>query len=94
MNTFPFSLILLLLVTFFVLRRRRSLFTSVKIPKVVHKIFLNKQMNPQPIEGAIQRAMDTWTTLNPGYTLKFWWGEDCRNYLFFLINLNYSYFLI
>ena len=74
-------LFLILLVCFVVLLPKRSLFTSIKIPKVVHKIFLNREMNEQPIEGPIQRAMDTWKTLNPGYTLKFWFGEDCRNYL-------------
>jgi mannosyltransferase OCH1-like enzyme len=36
-------------------------------------------MKEMPIENNIKKAMDTWK--RPGYTLKLWYGDDCRKYL-------------
>jgi hypothetical protein len=49
------------------------------IPKTVHKIFIDSKMEPGPIDQKIQKAMDTWK--RPGYTVKLWYGNECRKYL-------------
>jgi mannosyltransferase OCH1-like enzyme len=54
--------------------------TLPQIPKIVHKIFLSSGEIPI-IENNIQNAMNTWKTLNPGYSFKLWYLEDCRKYL-------------
>ena len=51
------------------------------IPKVIHKIFINSEMKEIPIDDNIKNAINTWTKLNPDYTLKIYYGNDCRNYL-------------
>ncbi len=48
-----------------------------KIPRVVHKIFIDSTMQPIPIPENIQRAIDTWK----GYNVKIWFGNDCKEYL-------------
>jgi hypothetical protein len=51
------------------------------IPDVVHKIFINSEMKEVPISNDISNAMNTWITLNPGYKLRLWYGNDCRKFL-------------
>jgi len=51
------------------------------IPDVIHKIFINSEMKEIPISDDISNAMNSWVTLNPGYKLKLWYGNDCRKFL-------------
>jgi mannosyltransferase OCH1-like enzyme len=75
-------LVLLVLILIFLAIISVSQFEpSNKIPPVVHKIFINETMEKIEIEEPIKKAIKTWTDLNPDYTLKMWYGNDCRNYL-------------
>jgi len=74
-------LVLILILVFTTFFTTKSSFVGIKIPNVVHKIFINDHMSEIPIHGQVNTAMKTWQTLNPGYTLKIWYGNDCRNYL-------------
>ena len=78
------SLALLTLLVLLVVKLSISKFKLIKtnkIPQVIHKIFINENMEILNISPPIKKAMNTWTKLNPGYTLKIWNGNECRNYL-------------
>ena len=57
------------------------------IPKVINKIYIQHSGNllESDVNGNIQLAHNSWIQNNPGYTLKLWSLDDCRDYL-------YSYF--
>ena len=60
---------------------KNNFLNTKSIPKVIHKIFITNQMEIKNISDDINNAINTWTNLNPGYTLKSWSGNDCLNYL-------------
>jgi mannosyltransferase OCH1-like enzyme len=51
------------------------------IPNIIHKIYLDNTMGKTTISPDINFAINTWKDLNPGYTVKLWYGDDCINYL-------------
>ena len=51
------------------------------IPNIIHKIFIDDTMEKIIIPQNISNAINSWTNLNPGYTLKYWFGNDCLKYL-------------
>lgn len=75
------KLLLFLIVLFLVFYFTKSSFVGSEpiIPRVIHKIFIDSNMKPGPIDNNIQRAIDTWKL--PGYNLNLWYGNDCREYL-------------
>jgi len=75
-----FILVILILILILIYYKK-STFKPVPIPKIVHKIFINSEMKELPIENNVQQAIDTWKNLNPGYSIKLWYGNDCRDYL-------------
>jgi hypothetical protein len=79
---FVVCIIIFLIVTL-IRSTKKSSFTDNKetIPKVIHKIFIDSEMKQIKIDTDISNAMDTWVNLNPGYKLKLWYGNDCRQFL-------------
>ena len=71
--------VIAIIILFIVFSLKSNFAETVSIPKTVHKIFIDSKMEPGPIDGNIQRAMDTWK--RPGYTVKLWYGNECRDYL-------------
>lgn len=52
------------------------------IPKVVHKIYIQDDMQiPSEIPKVIQEQHDNWKRLNPEYEHRFYSGKDCEQYL-------------
>lgn len=57
---------------------------TVSVPKVIYKIFLtgDGKLPDYESHSKVQRdALLSWTTKNPGYTLKYFGLDDCRTYL-------------
>jgi len=71
--------VIAIIILFIVFSLKSNFAETVSIPKTVHKIFIDSKMEPGPIDDNIQRAMNTWK--RPGYTVKLWYGNDCREYL-------------
>ena len=58
----------------------KSELTSV--PKVIHKVYIEHSMTiPKPLPKPIQEARDSWKIMNPEYTIKYYSGKDCEDYL-------------
>jgi mannosyltransferase OCH1-like enzyme len=72
-------LIIIVLILIILLKNKKESFTSKLIPDVIHKIYIIE--NNDVIPSNIQNAINTWKDLNPGYTLKIWYHNDCLNYL-------------
>lgn len=53
------------------------------IPKVIHKVFIDHSMklDLNSLDNHTKEAHESWRTMNPNYTIKYYSGEDCRNYL-------------
>jgi len=61
-----------------------SSFTNVKsnvIPNIIHKIYINESMSRDENIINSNTTLSSWVTLNPGYTLKIWFGDECLKYL-------------
>ena len=52
-----------------------------KIPKVIHKIYIQHDNQFGHIPPEIQEAHASWKQMNPDYTLKLYNGHDCERYL-------------
>ena len=53
-----------------------------KIPKILNKIFIDDSMElPKVLGQEIKECHDKWKELNPDYNVRFWSGNECRNYL-------------
>lgn len=52
-----------------------------KIPKIIHKVFINDNMNLENLPEGVYEAIQKWKELNPEYELKLWSGNDCRKYI-------------
>jgi hypothetical protein len=76
-----FVLLILIIVILFIYFKfsKKESFSFKLIPDVIHKIYITE--DNQAIPDNIQNAINTWKTLNPGYTLKIWNNDDCLNYL-------------
>lgn len=52
------------------------------IPKVIHKVYIqNDGTIPDILDSHIEESHKSWINLNPGYTIKYWSLQDCREYL-------------
>ena len=52
------------------------------IPKVIHKVYIqNDGTIPDILDSHIEESHQSWIILNPGYTIKYWSLNDCREYL-------------
>lgn len=53
------------------------------IPKVIHKVLINHSMslNIDNLDAHTKEAHDSWRSMNPNYELRYYSGEDCRDYL-------------
>ena len=74
-----FILILSLLYFFFFKVKESFTEPEKLIPNVIHKVYIVD--GNQDIPSNIKKAIKTWTDLNPGYTLKYWYLGDCLEYL-------------
>ena len=53
-----------------------------KIPNVIHKVYIEDSMSiPVTLPPEIQEAHDSWRLMNPEYTIKYYSGVDCIEYL-------------
>ena len=55
--------------------------TDERIPKVVHKIYIDSTMKLDSMDPVIYSLFDKLKSENPGYSIKLWSGNDCREYL-------------
>lgn len=54
----------------------------ITVPKVIHKVYLEHSLTiPKPLPKPIQDAHYTWKRMNPEYTVKYYSGKDCQDYL-------------
>ena len=74
-----FILILSLLYFFFFKVKESFTEPDKLIPNVINKVYIVD--GNQDIPSNIKKAIKTWTDLNPGYTLKYWYLGDCLEYL-------------
>ena len=51
------------------------------IPKVIHKVLIVDDGKIPEIPEGINKAIETWYRLNPGYKVKIYSGESCINYI-------------
>jgi len=52
------------------------------IPKVIHKIYIQHDGTiPTNLDENIKEAHQSWIDKNPGYQIKYWSLNDCRDYL-------------
>ena len=52
------------------------------IPKVIHKVYIQHNGTiPDKLDPHIEESHRSWINLNPGYTIKYWSLNDCREYL-------------
>ncbi len=61
--------------------RTKKGMTIAGIPKVIHKIYIQHDNQFGNIPPEIQKAHESWTQMNPGYTMKLYNGHDCERYL-------------
>jgi len=54
---------------------------NLSIPKIIHKIYIDKTMELGNIDPSIYNLFNKIKKMNPGYILKIYSGNDCRNYL-------------
>jgi mannosyltransferase OCH1-like enzyme len=60
----------------------KSKLKLTSVPKVIHKVYIEHSMTiPKPLPPPIQEAHDSWKIMNPEYTIKYYSGKDCENYL-------------
>ena len=54
-----------------------------EIPRIIHKVYIEHSMdlNIKTFDKYTQEAHDSWKLLNPGYEIRYYSGNDCRNYL-------------
>lgn len=60
--------------------------SNTGIPKVIHKVFLSTNeplpnFEELPESDPLKRAHQSWTLRNPGYKMKYYDMDACRNYL-------------
>ena len=55
--------------------------SRTRIPRVIHKIYIQHDNTFGTIQSEIQNAHDSWSRLNPGYKIKYYNGKDCEEYL-------------
>lgn len=61
-------------------KRILNVFSS-GVPKVIHKVYIEHSMTiPTELPKPIQEAHNTWTKMNPKYTMKYYSGHDCEHY--------------
>lgn len=51
------------------------------IPKVIHKVLIVDDGKIPEIPEGMNKAIETWYRLNPGYKVKIYSGESCINYI-------------
>ena len=54
---------------------------KIKIPKIIHKVYITDDGVINDIEEQTKKAHNTWVEKNKGYKLKLWSDKDCRKYL-------------
>jgi hypothetical protein len=57
------------------------IYTNEQIPKVIHKIYIDKTMGLTNINDNVKKLFTKIQNMNPDYKIKVWSGEDCRSYL-------------
>lgn len=55
--------------------------SRTRIPRVIHKIYIQHDNTFGTIQSEIQNAHDSWSRLNPEYKIKYYNGKDCEEYL-------------
>jgi len=84
--------VILVIVLFYFLKEKKvihfdkllDLFSlkSNQIPKVIHKIYIQHDGTiPTNLDENIKEAHQSWIDKNPGYQIKYWSLNDCRDYL-------------
>ena len=51
------------------------------IPKIIHKVIIVDGGKMPQIPEGMNKAIETWYRLNPGYKIKLYSGESCENYI-------------
>lgn len=51
------------------------------VPKTIHKIYIQHDNTFGNLSSEIREAHNTWKTQNPDYEIKYYNGNDCRQYL-------------
>ena len=51
------------------------------IPKIIHKVIIVDEGKMPQIPSGMNKAIETWYRLNPGYKVKLYSGESCVNYI-------------
>ena len=51
------------------------------IPKVIHKVLIVDEGNIPELPEGMNKALETWYRLNPGYKVKMYSGDSCVNYI-------------
>jgi len=51
------------------------------IPKIIHKVIIVDEGKMPQIPEGMNKAIETWYRLNPGYKVKLYSGESCINYI-------------
>jgi mannosyltransferase OCH1-like enzyme len=76
-----FVLILSLIFIYSLFNKKQS-FTEKIIPDTIHKVYIDPNY-ANNLKSLIKSntTIDSWIDLNPGYTLKFWYLNNCLEYL-------------
>ena len=63
------------------LSNKKYFVSNLKIPKVVHKIYIDSTGTLNNIDPIIYTLLDSFKKMNPEYAVKIWSGNDCKKYL-------------
>lgn len=73
--------LVIFMVTIYFLLLFSQAYYSHDIPKVIHKVFIEKKDSKTKMNPSQQKALDSWSTLNKGYKIKYWNRKSCEDYL-------------
>jgi len=53
----------------------------MKVPKVIHKVIIVDGGDMPEMPEGMKKAHETWCSMNPGYDVKLYSGNDCEEYI-------------
>ena len=82
-----FLILFIFIIIFFVIlqkKNKQGFGSNHLIPDVIHKIFITNNMENidiKKLDTDLFNALESWQQLNQGYKIKYWFGNDCIDYL-------------